>query len=845
MKKQLFFLLLLLCNFSSWAVQRPIEEVLTIAQSFFAQRTNVSTRAVDGLKLVAVSGDLLGGGSTRAEATAPAFYIYNNGESAYVIVSGDDRMKPVLGYSDKGAFATENLPENLLAWLTIYQETYLELKYKEEKTAEPILMMQASFPASVTPLLKDISWNQSAPYNDVCPLVNGKRSVTGCVATAMAMILKYHECPVRGKGTHTYTHNGNQYSFNYGNTAFDWGNMLPQYISGNYTVAQANAVAQLMYACGVAVDMQYSPSASGAYSSSVPQALIDYFGYDANMGFVYRSYFTSAEWMNMIKTELSGGRPIYYSASSEEVGHAFVFDGYDAQDMVHVNWGWGGSNNGYFEVASLNPSSPGIGGGTSAGGGFVFNQGMVTGLQAPSASSKYTSFFSLSKLAISKKSFLKGGAFNATVTDLVNRSTLFKGGQLGLIAEKAGKQTVLKALSMSECPTGSVCQVVTFSNAAVPTSLEDGVYTLYVGTKDARESSWSRARGELGSETMFTLVISGNQCTVTLFERLSLEKDLSGKVVPLHNLYNGHKGSFRMTLSNTNADNEFYGLLGVLFVTAGEKQQAVAWVGYTQLGLLPGTINKEIIISGELVDFPATAVNIPVGEYYICPGVGWGGYVYDIGNEWVKVEVRENGGSTTLNAANARLENNRLEVGDRLRLLADFSLSGTGNAYSGRLMAAIFEPGATSTSNLHYAHVFVEKGVPYEFVLDIDPMLVNTGTHKVALYQPSSSGTYINPPLCILNFAVSAPTGIEEEVEKEGFVIYPQPVENVLTLRTSLSVKGLSIYNLAGQLVLQQELEAVTGNCYTVPVNGLDNGYYVIVLQTNNNQMYRSKFMKK
>ena len=114
--------------------------------------------------------------------------------------------------------------------------------------------------------------------------------------------------------------------------------MLPQY-SGDCTAEQADAVAQLMLACGVAVDMEYSPSASGAYSYQVGQALIDYFGYDGNLGLVYRQYFTSSEWMNLIKSEINEKRPVYYFGSSDDGGHAFVFDGYNEEDMVHVNWG--------------------------------------------------------------------------------------------------------------------------------------------------------------------------------------------------------------------------------------------------------------------------------------------------------------------------------------------------------------------------------------------------------------------------------------------------------------------------------------------------------------------------
>lgn len=304
MKKILLLFLVLFCTVSTWATQRSSEEAFAIARSFFAQHT--TTRVTTDIQLIAVSGDLLKSVSTRSVSNEPAFYVYNHGQSAYVIVSGDDRMKPVLGYSDQGAFVTDNLPPNIQSWLEGYNAVYVALADGTQVIKEPRLLTRAAFPETVSPMLGDINWNQDTPYNNACPLVQGSRSMTGCVATAMAMILKYHNFPVKGKGSHSYkTSSGLECSFDYGSTTFSWDKMRSQYVGGSYTTEEANAVAELMYACGVAVDMEYSPSSSGAYSFKVGQALIDYFGYDENLGYVCRQYFTSEEWMNMIKTELS------------------------------------------------------------------------------------------------------------------------------------------------------------------------------------------------------------------------------------------------------------------------------------------------------------------------------------------------------------------------------------------------------------------------------------------------------------------------------------------------------------------------------------------------------------
>lgn len=442
MKKLLLLSLVLLCSLSAWTAQRSPEEALSIARTFFMQSSGAVTRNIGEVQLVAVSNDLLKSASTRS-VEGTAFYIYNYAQSAYVIVSGDDRMKPVLGYSDNGSFITESLPINILGWLELYNAAYAQLGNAEKAVTESKLLTKTSFPASVSPLLGSICWDQDAPYNNACPLYQQERCVTGCVATAMAMILKYHEYPVKGKGTHSYTaSNGIKCSFDYGNATFDWDNMLPQY-SGDCTAEQADAVAQLMLACGVAVDMEYSPSASGAYSYQVGQALIDYFGYDGNLGLVYRQYFTSSEWMNLIKSEINEKRPVYYFGSSDDGGHAFVFDGYNEEDMVHVNWGWSGMNNGYFEVASLNPDSPGIGGGSNLGGGFTRGQGMYLGIQPPTTTSNFTSHFFMTELAANKEEVTKGDVFKLTITEIFNMSVACKNSKLAVIAEKDGQQLIL------------------------------------------------------------------------------------------------------------------------------------------------------------------------------------------------------------------------------------------------------------------------------------------------------------------------------------------------------------------------------------------------------------------
>ena len=849
MRKRLLLSLALLCVVSVWAAQRSSEEAFRVACSFFEKYA--TTRAVGDVRLVAVSGDLLKYASTRGLSGEPSFYVYNQGQSAYVIVSGDDRMKPVLGYSDCGAFVTGNLPSNIQSWLESYHAVYVALNAGEQVVKEPRLLMRTAFPDMVEPLLKDINWNQDAPYNNSCPLDKGQRSMTGCVATAMAMMLKYYNFPVKGKGTHSYKlASGIECSFDYGNTTFSWDKMLSRYVNGSYTAEQAASVAELMYACGVAVDMTYSSVGSGAYSYKVGQALIDYFGYDENMGYVYREYFTSEEWMNMIKTELSEGRPIFYNGVSKDVGHAFVFDGYDARDMVHVNWGWGGANNGYFEVSSLNPSSPGIGGGTNLGGGFVYQQGMIIGMRPPVETSMFVSHFMLGGLKFSQNKLVKGVPFDMTITGLFNMSVTFRGGELGLIAEKDGKQVELMTASLPELISHRGYANAPIQGVKIPDDLADGTYMLYLATKETREAAWSRARGTYGAETQFTLTVAGSECTLALFEGgLNVHEDLDGSIEILHNLYSGRKADFKVLLSNKNTAHEFYGTAGVLFIAEEKGELEIkSMVGDVQLELKPGTTDREISISGDLIStLTDTKAELPSGDYYICPGVMWGQYIYSIGEGVIPVKVNRAFGVSNLVVKNARLEEDRIEVGDKLKLLADLSLSGIGNVYDETLMAAIFVAGQNSTNNLHYAEVFIEKGRTCDFEMLIDPQ-IGEGSYNISLYKPEQQGGYDgNKPLCDLQFSVGPFTGIDNErADGDRVRVYQQPAEGVLYIRTDGDIKVVTLYNLSGQQVIcLQDPANSDGKEYSVPVAGLASGCYIVAVQLVDGTICHSKFIKR
>lgn len=333
------------------------------------------------------------------------FYVFNNqiGEG-FVLVSADDIAHPILGYSDKGSFRTDvQLPVNVRGWFKgiskeISSAVELGVQQSEEVREEWNSLLEGTpYPKRSTravSALLSTTWDQGKPYNNLCPADSntdsyyGGRTVTGCVATAMAQVMKYWNYPAQGNGSHSYTHStyGTQ-SANFGTTTYAWTNM-PNNLTTYSSSAQKTAVATLMYHCGVAVDMQYDIAengGSGAYTvvnyGNTPcakNALVTYFKYKNTIQGLFRQSYSDTNWKNLLKADLDAGRPIMYSGASDEGGHSFVCDGYNNNDQFHFNWGWSGSYDGFFSLNAMTPGSGGIGGG---GYDFSEDQDAIIGIE--------------------------------------------------------------------------------------------------------------------------------------------------------------------------------------------------------------------------------------------------------------------------------------------------------------------------------------------------------------------------------------------------------------------------------------------------------------------------------
>lgn len=339
------------------------ERAMTLGQKFvLANFTSLSDASVT---LVYTLAD---------EEGMPCLYVMNH-EKGFVIIAADDVAKPVLAYSDEGQFDVNNIPDGLAYYLDFYKrqiKTVVEQKVPQDaETAQEwrdlaVNGLPQNRDAKVVSPMLTTTWDQDNPYNYYCPSSSGGpggRAYAGCVATAMSQVMKYWNWPVQGTGSHSYVINmdgselnGTQMSADFSTATYDWTNM-PNSLGWNSSNVQRNAVALLMYHCGISVDMGYSASGSGTQSAKVPNALRTYFSYSSLSQIVSRSQYTRTEFEDILIENLDCGFPTYYSGNSASSGgHAFVVDGYDATRKFHFNWGWSSSGDGYFAIDALNPT---------------------------------------------------------------------------------------------------------------------------------------------------------------------------------------------------------------------------------------------------------------------------------------------------------------------------------------------------------------------------------------------------------------------------------------------------------------------------------------------------------
>lgn len=520
-----------------------------------------------------------------------SYYVFPNANSkGFTIVSGDDRLPEIVGYSSQGSYDENNLPEGFISFMKAYQNLYNKVNLGDAEALKNLAEIKAwrnkknasaETSSAVAPLLGNIEWDQTSPYNNMCPRYDSVHvAATGCVATAMAQVMAYYKYPKQLKADIPgYVNRWNSIPMEIPTITreegvYDWDNMLPKYNKeANATQQQKDAVAKLMYHCGAAVQMNYGPESAASVSAT---KLAKYFGYDADLMMdLNRSSFTLDKWMQIIDTELAAGRPVLYSGQASDGGHQFICDGKDGEGLYHINWGWSGSQNGYFDLSLLNPEKGGTGSGSSTEGynrlcsmtiGIAPDNGVV---DAPLASVPEIKAMNYGFLETTTKDhrmnpdeafdfWLDYGLGNQTYQAFSGYAALGilqKDGSYRIVSQKA-------RINVDPIPGEGMISVVDV-NFRVNDAFEVGTVTLCpLYSKDGENWTLCDVPSSFPSVML--------KITKTKMDVIS---PLTAQVTGPEKLETGAYGTFQVTLSNL-SDLEYFGYIDVSFSDKAEQVSA-------------------------------------------------------------------------------------------------------------------------------------------------------------------------------------------------------------------------------------------------------------------------------
>jgi hypothetical protein len=843
MKAKLFSALLLILCFSLFG--KPVDENRAKAVGLYFLKNKVNSQILKDASDLRLSYKTTAKFSSGLDKESVLFYVFNIETTGYIIVAGDDAVTPILGYSDQGNFVSGDMPSNIQKWLEGYknQINFIvsnDIKATDEINREWSLQNAnrndnaSSLTANAVNPLIQTRWNQSPNFNAMCP----GGSVTGCVATAMAQVMKFWNYPSTGSGFHSYNHP--QYgtlSANFGNTTYQWNSMN---INSPTTLNEQNAVATLMYHCGVSVNMIYNLASQGGSSAQtldVENALKTYFGYSTTAVGKFRTNYTDSQWINLLKTELDAGRPIQYAGTGTGGGHSFVCDGYDVNSLLHFNWGWGGSSDGYFQMNALNPGSLGAGGGA---GCFNSNQRAIIGIQPPTASQTYDMAL-YNNLVPSAATVGYGNAFTVSTNITNNGTNTFTGDYTIAVFDNDGNFIDYVETKINQTLPGLNHYVsnLVFSTTGlfgmVPGTYNLGLYYKTTG------GNWKIVKNS-GSGYV-------NLASVTIVNNNAIALNSAMAVSPSTTLVKGQPASVNLNIKN-NGSTTFLGQYQVnLYNLDGSFVQTISAMSENN-GLPAG-----YTYSSPFLTFSTLAVTANPGTYIMAlqhksVTGSWQLTGSSFFQNPIKVtvieapysaDVYENNDtfnqsyslplSFSNNAANANTVGSNCHVGtdnDYYKMilpsgynytvsprLHDNFNSGNGIIYS---LDALF---SYSTDGVNWSNA-------YDDVLGNNITVNNGGTvyFHVAPYYQGQKGTY----LLDVNLSRTTSLGVVDNELSRLIKFYPNPTSSKIFFDNSNSnFENVLIYNYLGQEVSKVNFSSSINN-QEVDLSGFSNGVYILKL---------------
>lgn len=758
---------------------------------------------------------------TAAAGATRLLYVFDRGASSgYVVVAADDVARPMLGYTDKGDFSIDSIPPALRWWLGCYAaEIKAAVSSGTGVAAQPVSTVSRT---PIEPIVATM-WNQDAPFNNLCPELDGERAVTGCVATAMAQVMKVHQWPATGTGTNSYSFTYNSTSHNvsldFGATAYRWDDMLDVY-DDNSPSAACDAVATLMYSCGVAVDMRYNlakDGGSGAASLLAAVGLLKYFNYDKGMRYLQRTDYTLDEWCDIIYAELAAGRPVLYGGQSDEGGHEFVCDGYSEDGLFHINWGWGGASNGYFLLSALEPGSQGIGG---SGGGYNANQDIIVGIRPPVAGSEVvpqmvqtggfmTPYEQYPVEAGADVEFLSenGVFYSATIQDISATLGLKLTGADGTVSYIASASSLTLAPGYG---TGGY---------VVPaTSFPEGTYK--VSPAFQCDGKWYDVSTPISANRSFTVTNDGS--TVTFAQPVV---PVALKVQSYSLMSDIYPDSYvHLTATVKNDGTEYYGSVipvlasGNSIVAEGTADPVSIGAGEsTTLSWVTKFVSQSTLAAGDYSLVFITADGYTVGGPYevTVNAIPEGDASVAVTSVTVDGCLSGNGSVTA-----------PFVVADPADMTVKVAMKGTGGYWADAVKLALAGSDGEVIGYIGDEFVGLKSGETMSSDMTGDVSSYDRDRVYMMVPWADHFGQIGN----VSYFKLPDVTGIPDMTSASEIAVYPNPAVSVATVTSPYPMTRVVVYTLSGTMIRELLVEGSTS--VDIDVEGLASGNYLIMVES-------------
>jgi len=844
MKQLLAFILII---FTGIAYGKQIDEATakTVGQHFLSSNSHLQVNASDLVMAYKTNSNM----STSAQAVT-CFYVFNlSATRGFVIVSADDNVNPVLAYSDESSFDASNIPANVAQWLDGYTH---QISYVIEKNIQATLEISNTWKnllvgkavnlskagGSVSPLVQTL-WDQSPNYNALCPYdaQYKDKAVTGCVATAMAQVMKYWNFPIIGAGNHSYTHQKyGTLSADFGSTTYQWNDMPKSISSAN------NAIATLMYHCGVSVDMGYnvaSQGGSGAWvlSASGTQncteyALKTYFGYNSSTlkGIERASSSSDDEWIATLQSEINAGRPIIHTGFGSVGGHCFVCDGYDKNNFFHFNWGWSGQDNAYFSLNNLNP------------GGDTFNDGqqVLIGIQpmpTPVFDMRLYNYVTPSANVINY-----GDAFSVSTNILNNDVNSFTGDYCAAVYDNSNSLVGYAGMltGQSLAAGNHFNSNITFSNTGM-LNIFPGKYHVGILYRASPNFPWTNVSNSGSYANMIEInVVNTNEIALNALINFTPAIFVKSAAISVNaNVINNGSATFSglIDASLYNTDGTFAFAIQQLNVNidAGSSSGALVFSN-ASLDLAGGNyflVLKSQKTGGALALINSvTPYNNPVSVSVMLPLQP---DMYELNNTPMsayRLSANFVNNHITVNTQGSNCHVNTDKDYYNISFPTHYnytiipSLYDTANASNGQAYTLDAAFSYSTDAGNTWSNIY-HNGVP-------DSIYISNGGTVYFLISPFAGG--IGTYLLQMNIArISTTAGIEENVTQNQVITYPNPAKDFVNIDMN-GFKGqlnkISLMNIQGLELFTLPEKNINGNM-RIPLHNLSEGIYILQLHTD------------